>query len=453
MDSIGQFSDYVEKMDYAHLPRAVIENTKKLIIDSIGVAMAGLNAPGCPEVLDLVKHWGGCPEATVLMSDFRCPAPWAGFVNSIFMHALDFDDTLDESAHHATVSALPAALAMAESKKEVTGKDLICAVAVGQDISCRLAIALRRPLAWTRAATCGFFGATASASKILRLDQEKTWNAFGIAYSQTSGNIQGLLDGALSKRMQPAFAVKSAILSAALAERGLSGARNVLEGDFGFFKLYEGNDYDKNVLLKDLGNDFTGNRLSLKPYPSCRMTHSSIDLALKLRNEYDIELDTIEDITVTCSKMVYEMVGKPFEIRKNAQTDAQFSIPYTVIIALLKGDVFLSDFEENNIRNQRIIDLAKLVKVIPDEGIEARNMMECSLEIKTRDGQVFSSSTSAAKGNPLNPMDIDDCMEKFKKCIAYSRKEIPQDTVTEILNILVYLEDLNDIKALMDLLC
>jgi len=252
--------------------------------------------------------------------------------------------------------------------------------------------------------------------------------------------------------MQPGFAVKSAIMSALLAEKGVTGARNVLEGDFGFFKLYEGNDYDKSVLLKDLGEDFTGSRLSLKPYPSCRMTHSSIDLALELRNEYDIDLDNVENITVTCSKMVYEMVGKPFEVRKNPQTDAQFSIPYTVITALLKGDVFLNDFEENTIRNQRIIDLTKLVQVIPDGKIEAKNMMECTLEIRIRDDQVFHSSTSAAKGNPLNPMDIDECMERFKKCIAYSRKEITQDKVAEILNILENLEGLKDIRVLMDLL-
>jgi len=452
MDSIARFSDYVARINYSDLPTAVIENTKKFIIDTIGVGIAGLNAPGCLEALEVVKYWGGRPEATVLMSDFRCPAPWAGFVNSIFMHALDFDDTLDESAHHATVTALSPALAMAESKGEVTGKELICAVAIGQDISCRLAIALRRPLAWTRAATCGFFGATAAAGKILRLNEEKMWNAFGIAYSQTAGNIQGLLDGALSKRMQPGFAVKSAILSALLAQKGVTGARNVLEGDFGFFKLYEGNDYDKDILLKNLGEDFTGNRLSLKPYPSCRMTHSSIDLALRLQSEHDINFDTIEKITVTCSKMVYEMVGKPFEIRKNAQTDAQFSIPYTVITAFLKGNVFLSNFEENNIRNQKIIDLTKLVQVIPDETIEAKNMMECSLEIKTRDGQVFSSSTSAAKGNPLNPMDIDECMEKFRKCVAYGLRKISQGKISEILDILKNLERLKDIRTLMKLL-
>ena len=240
---------------------------------------------------------------------------------------------------------------------------------------------------------------------------------------------------------------------ACLAERGITGASNVLEGDFGFFKLYEGNEYDRNVLLKDLGEDFTGSRLSLKPYPCCRMAHSAIDLALKLRKEHDIELNTVEGITVICSRMVYNMVGKPFEIRNNPQTDAQFSVPYTVITALLSGDVFLSDFEENNIRSQKIIDLTKLVEVVPSDKIETKDIMECTLEIKMRKGQVFRSSTSVSKGNPLNPMSIDACKEKFIKCIDYNRpKKMSQDKVSEILGVLESLEGLKDIRVLMDLL-
>ena len=181
MDSIGLFVKHIVKTDYNDLPPAVIENTKKLIIDSIGTGIAGQNATGCSEALAVIKAWQGIPEATVLLSDFRCPAPWAGMLNSIFMHALDFDDTLDESAHHANASVLPSALAVAEAKGGVSGRDLICAVALGHDVSCRIALSLKTPLSWTRASTCGFFGATTSAAKVMGLDGEKLWNAFGLA--------------------------------------------------------------------------------------------------------------------------------------------------------------------------------------------------------------------------------------------------------------------------------
>jgi 2-methylcitrate dehydratase PrpD len=452
MDKISKFADYVAKTNYSDFSEAVVENTKKFIIDTIGVGIAGLEAPGCLQALEVVKAFGGHQEATVLMNDFKCPSPWAGFMNSIFMHALDFDDALDESPLHANVSVLPAALAIAESNQGVTGKDLICAVAIGQDVACRVGASLNRPLAWTRTATCGFFGATAAAGKIVNLDKDKMWDAFGISYCQTAGNVQCMLDGVLVKRMQPAFAAKSAILSTLLAGKGITGTKNVLEGDFGFFRLYEGNDYDKNILLNDLGEDFRGMKLSIKPYPCCRMTHASIDAALKLRKEFQVDLLNVEKITVKTSKMVHEMVGMPFRIRKDPQVDAQFNIAYTVIIALLKGDVFLDDFEEKNVRNQRVMDLTKLVEIIPDPNIEERDIMNCTIEVITADGQRYSSNVSAIKGNPLNPMSIEECMEKFRKCVDYSPKRRAKEKVSKILHILEDLENLKNIRILMDLL-
>lgn len=452
MDAISKFADYVAKTDYSSLPKLVIENTKKFIIDTIGVGIAGLRAPGCLEAFQVVKAFGGRPVATVLMSNYKCPTPWASFVNSILMHALDFDDTLDESPLHANVSVLPAALATAESKKGTTGKDLLCAVAIGQDIACRVGASLKRPLAWTRTVTCGFFGATAAAGKVLNLDREKMWNAFGISYCQTAGNVQCMMDGALVKRMQPAFAAKSAVLSTLLAEKGVTGTRNVLEGDFGFFKLYEGNEYDRNRLLDGLGEDFRGMGLSLKPYPCCRMTHASIDAALQLGKESRIDPSDVEKITVKPSKMVYEMVGMPFQIRENPQVDAQFSIPYTVIIALLKGDVFLDDFEEMNVRKQKMIDLTKKVEVIYDPNIDARDIMNCSIEIKMNDSRRLDSKISAIKGSPMNPMSIEECMEKFKKCVDYSPKKLSKKRVGKILHVLQDLENLGDVHSLTDLL-
>ena len=452
MDMISHFAYYIGKTDYSDLSRPVIENTKKFIIDTIGVGIAGLEAPGCLQALEVVKGFGGYPEATVLMNDFKCPSPWASFMNSIFMHALDFDDALDESPLHANVSVLPAALALGESRQGVTGKDLICAITLGQDVACRVGASLKRPLAWTRTVTCGFFGATAATGKIAKLDREKMWDAFGISYCQTAGNVQCMLDGVLVKRMQPAFAAKSAILSTLLAERGITGTKNVLEGDFGFFKLYEGNDYDKDILLNDLGEDFRGMELSIKPYPCCRMTHASIDAALKFRKEFQVDLTNVEKIVVKTSKMVHEMVGMPFRIRKDPQVDAQFSIAYTVIVALLKGDVFLDDFEENNVRNQRIMDLTRLVEVIPDPNIEERDIMKSTIEVINKDGQRLSSDVSAIKGNPLNPMSIEECMKKFRKCVDFSPKNIRQETISKILDLLGNLENVKDINELTELI-
>ncbi len=452
MDSIVVLAEHVVRTSYRDVSESVIEGTKKCIMDTIGVGIAGRDMAACPEAFDMVRHWGGRPEATMILRKTRGPAPWAGFINSIAMHALDFDDTLDASPHHANVSTLPAALAAAEAKGGVTGRDLICALTLGNDISCRLALSLKRPLSWTRAATCGYFGATAAVGKIWGLRETELRHAFGIAYAQTSGNVQGLLDGALSKRMQPAFAAKNAIVSVELARRGVTGAKNILEGEVGFFRLYEQNEYDKTVLLDRLGAEYGGERLSLKPYPSCRMTHAAVDLALAHRKRHHLHIDDVEAITITCSGMVRKMVGGPFQIRTNPEVDAQFSIPYTVVVALDRGDVFLQDFEREAIQKNTSAGLINRIRIEADPALPVRDIKHCTMELKTKKGGVFTEATASPKGSPENPLSMEECVEKFRKCSGYGENPLDRKRIEEFLEVLWHLEDLPDIGRLMRIL-
>jgi 2-methylcitrate dehydratase PrpD len=451
VDTLSKILQHITETQFHDLPGAVVDNTKRFILDSIGVALAGANAPGCREVVDLVREWGGKPESTIMSYGGKVPSPWAAMVNSTMMHALDFDDTLDESALHAHVSVLPAALAAAESKGNVSGADLINAVAIGVDMVCRLGLSTRRPLSWIRTATCGAFGAAVAAGKVIGLDRERLSHALGIVYSQTAGNAQCLIDGGLVKRMQPAFSAKSGVLSAFLAKRGITGAKDFLEGQYGFFNLYESGDYDREILAKDLGKRYEGMRLSIKPYPSCRMTHASIDAALAAKNDLDIDPAYIEEIVVHVSKMAQEMVGQPFAIRENPQVDAQFSIPYTVATAILRGDVFLDDFEEKAIRDVRVAELAKKVKVVVDPALQGRNMNSANLFIRYK-GNIYNKKIDTMKGNPRNPLSLDECIGKFLKCVGYSRLESLKDKTPSIIEQVLHLEALGNIEGLTTLL-
>jgi 2-methylcitrate dehydratase PrpD len=451
MDIVTELVKHIVTTQFDDLPLEVIEEEKKLIIDSLGVAIAGSYAPGCREIVDLVKEWSGKPEATLIAYGGKVVSPWAALANSTMMHALDFDDTFDDSALHTHVSVLPAAFAMAERKGNVTGKELINAVVLGVDLVCRLGLATRRPLSWIRTSTCGSFGAAAAAAKVLSFDYEKMLRALGIVYSQTSGNAQCLIEGGLVKRMQPAFAAQAGVISALLADKGITGPRDILEGNYGFFNLYEGGDYDREKILTGLGKQFEGMKLSIKPYPSCRMTHASIDAAIALRENYKINLSEIEDVVVRVSKMVFNMVGRPFIIRENPQVDAQFSIPYNVAVGIIRGEVFLRDFEDRYIRDPQVLELSKKIRVEFDSNLPERDMMTADLQVKTRDN-IFCKKVDKVKGNPSNPMDMNDCIKKFMKCIEYSENHAMEKRAQEILDGLIDLEKLRDVSTLMRLL-
>ena len=283
---------------YESLPADVVEITKKFMLDTLATMIAGSNASGCQNVVEQVKDWGGKEESTVLVYGGKVISSNAALANSMMGHALDLDDTHDSATLHANVSVLPASLALSERVGNVTGKDLIAAVAAGVDILCRLGLSVSGPLNWVLSSTVGYFGATIAAGKILGLGENKLLHALGIAYSQCAGNAQCLVDGGLAKRMQPAFAARAAVLSALLAERGITGATNIFEGQYGFFPLYYGNKYDRDKVVKELGKEFEGKNLSIKLYPCCRYTHGSIDATLSIVRENDIRPDDVAEVIV-----------------------------------------------------------------------------------------------------------------------------------------------------------
>jgi len=455
MDTIAEkLVHYVSETTYDKLPPEVVRETKKFILDTIGVGLAGAREPGCREAVDVVKKWSANDAgSTIIYYGDRVSPPEAAFANSVLMHALDFDDTLDSSAMHTHVSALPAALALAEERGKVGGKELITAVALGVDITCRIASAIATPLSWIRTATCGSFGAAAAAAKTLGLREREVLNTLGIVYSQTAGNAQCLVDGGLVKRMQPGFSARSAVLSAALASKGITGATNIFEGEYGFYNLYERGKVNAERATENLGDHFGVMDLSIKPYPSCRMTHASIDAALELRNSQSIDPRAIAEILVHGSKMVSDMVGGPFEIRTNPQVDAQFSIPYTVAVALTRGKVLLGDFSSDSItKGTSVLELAKKIKVVIDHKLAANDISSANMTIRMVNGETLSSRVDGLKGSPSKSMSFDECAGKFRDCLEYSGKPSLIENADSLIELLFNLEKRKNVSELFDYL-
>lgn len=442
---------HVAKVQFENLPGETIAYAKLLIMDSLGVTFAGSRAPGCPEVVALARAWSGGKGATLLVHGEKVSPPLAALANSMMMHALDFDDTLDASALHTFVSVLPAALATAESAGEVDGKQFLTALVLGVDVVCRLSLGIRRPLSWIRTATCGCFGAAAACAKLLKLSHDGLAHAMGIVYSQCSGNAQGLIEGRLVKRMQPGFAAQAGLTSAFLAQAGITGSRRFLEGPYGFYPLYEGGDYDPEKVLEGLGEHYTIEDLSVKPYPCCRMTHASIDGALELRDHVAGDLEEIKDIEVFTSRMVQKMVGKPFVIGTDPQVDAQFSIPYTVSVALGKGDVFLGDFEVAAITDNTINAVAQRVHVKVDQTLPEKDLFHSRIVITMKNQDRHETSVRVPLGNPAKPLSLEQCREKFKKCISSMETGIDERKVEELLFTVEHLEEVRDVSVLASL--
>lgn len=438
---------------YDMLPHNVAEITKKFILDTLATSLVGSSAPGCSTVIEQAKDWGGKQESTILVYGGKLISTNAAFANSVMAHAVDFDDTHDEAIIHANVWVLPAALAIAERMGSVSGKDLITAVTIGVDATCRLSLGALGLHGGNAGAYMGYFGATLAAGKILGFDENKLHHAIGIAYSLCAGNRQCIVDRALVKRMQPAFGARGAILSALLAQGGITGARDIFEGQYGLFPVYLMGEYDREKIVGELGERFEGENLSIKLYPCCRFTHPAIDAALSIAQKNAIAPDDIKEVIVHVTQSAYDMVGKRFEIRESPQVDAQFSIPYTVSLAITRRNVFVDDFFEQNIRKDKpVLQLAKRVRVIADQKPIGKGLVPCVVEIITKDENLYSQRIEVVRGNPMNPVSITEVAEKFRTCAAFSAKPISKENLEQTIELVDKLENVQDISSITMLL-
>jgi len=182
-------AQHVCRTSYADLPASAVESARRDILDTFGCMLGGSGSPAIGELFAVVSRWGGLAESRVLLRGVSLPSPQAALLNASMGHALDFDDTLDTGGSiHPGVSVLGAVLSISDSLGNVTGTELLLAVALGLDVSCRIALASTVDRGWHRTAAMGVFGAAAAAGKLLRLRPEQMLAGFGIAYSQAAAN-------------------------------------------------------------------------------------------------------------------------------------------------------------------------------------------------------------------------------------------------------------------------
>lgn len=447
------------RISFSDIPKPTVERAKLFFIDTFGVALSGKDAEGVKGVVDMATELGGREDATILYSGKKVSAPLAAMTNSMMAHSRDYDDLHEAGGAHVNVSVIPSALAMAQKKGSVSGKKLLTAIILGVDLVCRLGISISVFRGWHISATYGIFGAALAAGIILELTPDALANALGIAYSQASGTRQGRLEGSLTKRLQPALACHSGVMAALLAEKGLTGPREWIEGKWGLSRVYSDshesiNQVSIKKLKHKLGEVFLGDELSFKLYPCCKVAHTSIEATLDLAKENQINVDEVDEVIVKVSPGAYQTVGKPFNIRINPQVDAQFSIPYTVALALIQKRVSLGGFEKEVIENPKIAALAKRVRVDVDPEMKdsSANMVNLTAKVAIHTKKsVFSKELAICKGHPDKALDKEDVFMKFRDCARYN-KTLSDKKIKEILVCLRNLETIKDINEIFEII-
>jgi 2-methylcitrate dehydratase PrpD len=447
-DPAWPLAQHVCRSGYADSPASAVASARRDILDTFGCMLGGSGSPGIDQLFAVISRWGGLPESRVLLRGLRLPAPQAALLNPSMGHALDFDDTLDTGGSiHPGVSVLGSVLAVCDSLEGVTGRDVLLAVALGLDVSCRIALASTLDRGWHRTAAIGVFGATAAAGKLIGLTPEQMLAAFGIAYSHAAGNRQCILDGALIKRMQAGQAASAGVFSAVLAQTGFTGAQNIFNGRFGFFELYQPNGYDTSVLLRDLGTAFRGEALSYKPYPCGRPLHAAIDAALAARARLEIERpDDIASVTIEADPAGHsnEFGGGPAKRRPTQVVEAQFAQPFLVATALIHGKVGIA--EVDGLGDASVLTLSDRIAGVARDG---RPKGWLSITVQRTDGRSGTVEATDPIGSPQKPLPNAQFEAKFRDCARNAAQPLPDASLDELLAAIGALETLPDARALI----
>ena len=451
-DAIHAVVSNVVNTRYEDLSPGAVNATKTFILDEFGVAIAGTLAPGVAETLGVLQDWGGKAESTVLVSGERLPAPSSAMMNSFLMHNQEFDPVHDTAVVHAFTTVLPVALAVAEAQGGVTGKELLTAVALGVDVACSIGLSSRSPIAHFRPGTLGAFGAVAAAGKISGLDQATLTHAMGIVYSQISGTLQPHTEGAQVNSMQTAFNARAAVTAISLAVRGIQGPSEVLEGRYGYLRLYEG-EYDVEHVLANLGSVWHVEQIAHKPFPCGRLTHGAAEAALILKERHGFSAEDVAEIQVLVPPLPYRLVGRPLKEEIPSPQYAKLSIPYVAAVALIRGTVFITDFWEERLRDPAVRELAGRITVVQDLTITDQNVMVPQrMRIRLKNGTEHELILDQVLGHPDKPLSRDQHLEKFHACWAAGAGHLPERNRDRLANLVDGLEDAPSVEGIVRLL-
>lgn len=443
------------ELKYEDLPQEVVANAKKFILDLLGNILASKHVESSKKVLDVAKDLGGNPTSTVIGCRYKTSAQMAALVNGTFGHAFDMDDDHREGTQHSSVVVFPAVFAMAE-KIGASGKDVLTAFIYGSEITIRLGEAFKGQSyfqGFHPTGTCGVFGAAGGVAKLMNLSPEYITYALGLAGSQAAGLLEWKAQGTWSKRFQAGNPAMCGVISSMMASRGYTGPTTVWDGQDGFLRAYSFKDiYDYDKVSDEFGKRWEMADTSIKVHACCRFSAPLADCALDLYNR-GVDPDQVDHILAKVNKYTIKVLTVPEDRKYEPQTevDAQFSLPYAIACGMIKGRETIEEFTDEAIRDPKVIALAKKVTWELDPEAEAvyPAYYPCTVVCSMKDGSTVTAHVDYPKGDPENPVNWDETVEKFRFMSGYHIGKKEQEQIIDLVSRLDELEDMSQLSELL----
>jgi 2-methylcitrate dehydratase PrpD len=421
----------------------------------IGLSLAGAETAFGKSTRDAIVAMSPPGPCRILGFGDRVGVTAAAFANGALSQALEYDDTHNESIVHMSSPAVAAALALAEFTP-VCGRDLIAAIALGNEISCRIGSVSSGELHKRGFHPTGLFatfGAAFLAAKLLGLDAEGMARAAGIAGSFASGLLECWVDGTQTKFLHPGCSAQSGITAAILARSGVTGPAQVFEGRWGLFASHvQDPDAHRDFMRinASLGTHWESRNSSFKPFPAAHVIHPYISAAIRLRNTHALQVNDIESVDCPVTGFIVSIVCEPIAEKHAPASDShgRVSLQYSVAEALFFGELGKHSYSDQSRRNPEILALARRVRYHVDPDYPGPGRFKGAVTVTLKDGRRFTEVEEYNRGSAENPMTQAELRAKFEENAGGFLSAAARGRVAERIQ---NLETLRDARILVEL--
>lgn len=438
---------FVRELSWGSLDEAVRHAARRHLLDTVGVMVAGCSGElvgRLASVLPTVSPNGPVP---VPSGNLRADVLDAAQIGGTGAHGIEQDDGYRQGSVHPGVAVIPAALALAHDR-QINGTDLLVAVVAGYESIISIARAAHPELrrrGFHPTGAVGVFGATAASARLLRLDDAMLANAFGLAASRSAGLFAFLRGGADVKRLHAGYAARDGILSAQLAQAGMLGPPDVLEGDDGFLQAFAfGTSPGPRLIALPPDTEFGITDCYIKPYPCCRHLQPAVEALMALCREHRLAEDDVRSIKVE----TYGIAAEHAHTGWSDFASAQLSFPFIMAIGLRYGEIALEHFDDQVRSDPGIARICAMVSVstAPDLDRLYPEFRPARVTVETANGRL-EKSVSEALGSKLVPLDDAGLDRKFLKMCEPA---IGIHGSAELLDLLWNLDTCRDVSQVLD---
>ena len=404
------FVDYLFSK-YSNITKKIIDKSISCKKDYIAVTCAGAKK----NQMHWEKFLNEIPagKAVLLGYDLTTDGKTAALINGFNAHSLELDDGQRFAMIHLGASIL-SAINAAQNEIGFSDESYLKGIIMGYEAACRMAIAMQpshKNRGYHAAGTCGTIGCAVGVAFALGFNKQQLKRVLTIASGSSAGMLEIQEQRSELKPYNIGRASMDGLTAAYMGITDFDFPSDMLGGERGFFKLFSDN-YDISKLIENT-NYFEIERIYVKPYASCRHSHSAVEAAIKIHNE--VNIDKITSILVETYKL---------GVKGHDHTDiqgvasAKLSTPYAVAAGILYGRADLSVFEP---LDEEIIKLAQKVKIkeLPELTLECPNKRIAIVSVTMYDGKQIQQRVDYAKGEPENPMTEEDLFQKEQQLKAF----------------------------------